>query len=217
MKAYASGVWIPYVFLLMRAAGQWVRRFLIPEEPGIAEEEEGEKEDRKMLNKVCVSFLYWVLLRRGRKKSSRAQDWDTAISYRPLRLPPFSRIPHRQREHSLTQPATQFVIGPFRQQPLPWYLPFGLFAGEFRSISRKGNGEIHVDWRKSSVAETICRIWAGVFINGVGSVNLSWYTGKAKVVVKSKQNSNIALRVSRWNLWGLFHTLHPLVVFLSID
>ena len=47
--------------------------------------------------------------------------------------------------------------------------------------------------------------------------NLSWLHGKAKVVVKSKQNSNIALRKSRWNLWGLFHTLHPLIVLFSID
>ena len=54
--------------------------------------------------------------------------------------------------------------------------------GEVRSMLRKENGEIHVDWRKSSIAETVCRIRAGVFINGAGSVNLSWYTGKSQSV-----------------------------------
>ncbi|KAH9985652.1 hypothetical protein BJV74DRAFT_554158 [Russula compacta] len=47
--------------------------------------------------------------------------------------------------------------------------------GELRRISRK-DGALHVSWKKSSVADTVCRLEARVFIKGVGSVGLSWIT-----------------------------------------
>ena len=60
------------------------------------------------------------------------------------------------------------------------------------------NGDLHIDFRKAEVADTVrlsysrffwwdmsqrilmqvCRINARVHINGVGSVLLSWYSGK---------------------------------------
>ncbi|KAF8268343.1 hypothetical protein EI94DRAFT_1700326 [Lactarius quietus] len=47
--------------------------------------------------------------------------------------------------------------------------------GEIRRISRK-DGALHVSWKKASVADTVCRLEARVFIKGVGSVALSWIT-----------------------------------------
>jgi hypothetical protein len=47
--------------------------------------------------------------------------------------------------------------------------------GELRRISRK-DGALHVSWKKASVADTVCRLEARVFIKGVGSVALSWIT-----------------------------------------
>ncbi|KAH9974821.1 hypothetical protein BGW80DRAFT_1559780 [Lactifluus volemus] len=47
--------------------------------------------------------------------------------------------------------------------------------GELRRISRK-DGALHVSWKKASVADTVCRLEARVFIKGVGSVGLSWIT-----------------------------------------
>lgn len=32
-----------------------------------------------------------------------------------------------------------------------------------------------VDWKKASVAETVCRVQATVWIRGAGSVGLSWF------------------------------------------
>jgi hypothetical protein len=49
--------------------------------------------------------------------------------------------------------------------------------GEIRQISRAPNGDLHVDFRRADVADTVCRVRAKVFIAGVGSVQLSWYTG----------------------------------------
>ncbi|CCL98122.1 uncharacterized protein FIBRA_00116 [Fibroporia radiculosa] len=50
--------------------------------------------------------------------------------------------------------------------------------GELASISRVASGDIHVDFRKAEVAETVCRLQARVHIIGVGSVRLSYFTGK---------------------------------------
>ncbi|KAI0778324.1 hypothetical protein BD413DRAFT_465897 [Trametes elegans] len=50
--------------------------------------------------------------------------------------------------------------------------------GELSSITRAPNGDLHVDFRKAEVADTVCRLNARVFIAGVGSVCLSWFTGK---------------------------------------
>ncbi|KAI8990566.1 hypothetical protein BD414DRAFT_304635 [Trametes punicea] len=50
--------------------------------------------------------------------------------------------------------------------------------GELNSITRVPNGDLHVDFRKAEVADTVCRLNARVYIAGVGSVCLSWFTGK---------------------------------------
>ncbi|KAF6766620.1 hypothetical protein DFP72DRAFT_985609 [Ephemerocybe angulata] len=49
--------------------------------------------------------------------------------------------------------------------------------GEIRQITRVANGDLHIDFRRPDVADTVCRIRAKVFIAGVGSVYLSWTTG----------------------------------------
>jgi hypothetical protein len=49
--------------------------------------------------------------------------------------------------------------------------------GEVRTFSRKPNGDIHVDFRKSSVAETVCRVRGNVALDGA-NVHLSWFSGK---------------------------------------
>jgi hypothetical protein len=50
--------------------------------------------------------------------------------------------------------------------------------GEVNQITRMPNGDLHIDFRKAEVADTVCRVNARVHINGVGSVSLSWYSGK---------------------------------------
>ncbi|EIW64190.1 uncharacterized protein TRAVEDRAFT_111365 [Trametes versicolor FP-101664 SS1] len=50
--------------------------------------------------------------------------------------------------------------------------------GELNSITRAPNGDLHIDFRKVEVADTVCRLNARVYIAGVGSVCLSWFTGK---------------------------------------
>ncbi|KAH9950897.1 hypothetical protein B0H21DRAFT_818739 [Amylocystis lapponica] len=50
--------------------------------------------------------------------------------------------------------------------------------GELNHITRVANGDLHIDFRKAEVADTVCRLQARVYINGVGSVCLSWFTGK---------------------------------------
>jgi hypothetical protein len=44
-------------------------------------------------------------------------------------------------------------------------------------MSRKPNGDIHVDFRKSSVADTVCRVRGNVALDGA-HVHLSWFSGK---------------------------------------
>ncbi|KAI9512565.1 hypothetical protein F5148DRAFT_853898 [Russula earlei] len=50
--------------------------------------------------------------------------------------------------------------------------------GEVSQITRMPNGDLHIDFRKAEVADTVCRVNARVHIAGVGSVSLSWYAGK---------------------------------------
>ncbi|PCH34011.1 hypothetical protein WOLCODRAFT_135447 [Wolfiporia cocos MD-104 SS10] len=50
--------------------------------------------------------------------------------------------------------------------------------GEINQIVRVPNGDLHVDFRKAEVADTVCRLQARVYISGVGSVCLSYFTGK---------------------------------------
>jgi hypothetical protein len=44
-------------------------------------------------------------------------------------------------------------------------------------IVRMPNGDLHIHFRLAEVADTVCRVKAKVNISGVGSVQLSWYTG----------------------------------------
>ncbi|TFK56699.1 hypothetical protein OE88DRAFT_1640577 [Heliocybe sulcata] len=50
--------------------------------------------------------------------------------------------------------------------------------GELSAITRMPNGDIYVHFRRADVADTVCRLNAGVRIEGAGSVSLSWFTGK---------------------------------------
>ncbi|KAL0071723.1 hypothetical protein AAF712_000645 [Marasmius tenuissimus] len=52
--------------------------------------------------------------------------------------------------------------------------------GEVNQIVRMPNGDLHVHFRSAEVADTVCRLRAKVYIAGVGSVNLSWYTGNKR-------------------------------------
>ncbi|KAF8970108.1 hypothetical protein BDZ97DRAFT_1791990, partial [Flammula alnicola] len=52
--------------------------------------------------------------------------------------------------------------------------------GEVREMRRAPNGSLYVDFRKASVAETVCRVQAQVYIKGAGSVLLSWYTKRSR-------------------------------------
>lgn len=48
--------------------------------------------------------------------------------------------------------------------------------GEVRQIKRMPNGDLVVSFQSAEVADTVCRVRAKVFIQGVGSVQLSWIT-----------------------------------------
>ncbi|KAH7930379.1 hypothetical protein BV22DRAFT_1000780 [Leucogyrophana mollusca] len=52
--------------------------------------------------------------------------------------------------------------------------------GEVDQITRMPNGDLHINFHKAEVADTVCRIRAKVQIPGVGSVHLSWYTGNRR-------------------------------------
>ncbi|KAK2461582.1 hypothetical protein APHAL10511_006045 [Amanita phalloides] len=49
--------------------------------------------------------------------------------------------------------------------------------GEVSQITRMPNNDLHIHFRRADVAETVCRLRATVYINGVGSVQLSWIYG----------------------------------------
>ncbi|KAE9403567.1 hypothetical protein BT96DRAFT_772833, partial [Gymnopus androsaceus JB14] len=46
--------------------------------------------------------------------------------------------------------------------------------GEVRKIETRKDGSLVVDWKRRSVSDTVCRVQATVFIQGAGSVGLSW-------------------------------------------
>ncbi|KAJ8597589.1 hypothetical protein M405DRAFT_723971 [Rhizopogon salebrosus TDB-379] len=49
--------------------------------------------------------------------------------------------------------------------------------GEVDQITRMPNGDLQINFHKAEVADTVCRVRAKVYIVGVGSVYLSWYSG----------------------------------------
>ncbi|KAL5494951.1 hypothetical protein ACEPAI_413 [Sanghuangporus weigelae] len=50
--------------------------------------------------------------------------------------------------------------------------------GELRQMTRMPNGDLHIDFKRADVADTVCRISARVHIADVGSVNVSWTSGR---------------------------------------
>ncbi|EGO05303.1 hypothetical protein SERLA73DRAFT_174395 [Serpula lacrymans var. lacrymans S7.3] len=52
--------------------------------------------------------------------------------------------------------------------------------GEVDQITRMPNGDLHVNFRKAEVADTVCRVRAKVHIASVGSVYLSWFSGNKR-------------------------------------
>ncbi|KIJ66336.1 hypothetical protein HYDPIDRAFT_109336 [Hydnomerulius pinastri MD-312] len=52
--------------------------------------------------------------------------------------------------------------------------------GEVDQITRMPNGDLHVNFQKAEVADTVCRVRAKVQIAGVGSVHLSWISGNKR-------------------------------------
>ncbi|KAF9245751.1 hypothetical protein BU15DRAFT_58721 [Melanogaster broomeanus] len=52
--------------------------------------------------------------------------------------------------------------------------------GDIDQITRMPNGDLHVNFQKAEVAETVCRVRAKVQIAGVGSVHLSWINGNKR-------------------------------------
>ncbi|KAH8119885.1 hypothetical protein DFH11DRAFT_1557117 [Phellopilus nigrolimitatus] len=52
--------------------------------------------------------------------------------------------------------------------------------GELRQITRMPNGDLLIDFKRGDVADTVCRISARVHIAGVGSVHMSWISGKKR-------------------------------------
>ncbi|OAX42654.1 hypothetical protein K503DRAFT_766535 [Rhizopogon vinicolor AM-OR11-026] len=52
--------------------------------------------------------------------------------------------------------------------------------GEVDQITRMPNGDLQIKFHKAEVADTVCRVRAKVYIAGVGSVYLSWYSGNKR-------------------------------------
>ncbi|KAI5121166.1 hypothetical protein M0805_007163 [Coniferiporia weirii] len=52
--------------------------------------------------------------------------------------------------------------------------------GELRQITRMPNGDLLIDFKRADVADTVCRISARVHIPDVGSVNMTWISGKKR-------------------------------------
>ncbi|KAF8559993.1 hypothetical protein OG21DRAFT_14131 [Imleria badia] len=52
--------------------------------------------------------------------------------------------------------------------------------GEVDQITRMPNGDLHINFQKAEVADTVCRVRAKVHIAGAGSVHLSWISGNKR-------------------------------------
>ena len=53
--------------------------------------------------------------------------------------------------------------------------------GDLRKISRAEDGVLLIEWKSSTVADTVCCLQARVQIPGAGSVALSWTEGRRKL------------------------------------
>ncbi|KAG7086860.1 hypothetical protein E1B28_002781 [Marasmius oreades] len=62
--------------------------------------------------------------------------------------------------------------------------------GEVRRCTRKPNGDLHLEFKRGSIPDALCRNQT-INIEGAGSVNLSWHRGKDKTA----KSSNVAARV----------------------
>ena len=185
----------------------------IAEESEVAEVEERKKEDRKMLIKrrrllSLISLLSPTTEKKEKELKTGTLPFPTAPS---VYLPSQESLIVSASTRSLNPPPN-LLLAPFDNN-------------HYHDTSHSDSSLVNSDLSRGkgmgrSTSTGVNRASQRPFVgsgDGAGSFNLSWLHGKAKVVVKSKQNSNIALRISRWNLWGLFHTLHPLIVLFSID
>ncbi|KAH9937326.1 uncharacterized protein B0H18DRAFT_1113180 [Fomitopsis serialis] len=98
-----------------------------------------------------------------------ARDRDKSNS---IRIPLSLKIPSANTPSFGSMSAA--IASPRHKPVKKWCESFG----EVNSISRELNGNLYVDFRKAEVADTVCRLQARVYIKGVGSVCLSYFTGK---------------------------------------
>ena len=192
----------------------------IAEESEVAEVEEREKEDRKMLIKRrrllnLISLLSPTTEKKEKELKTGTLPFPTAPS---VYLPSQESLIVSASTRSLNPPPN-LLLAPFDNNHYhdtshadSSLVKSGLSRG-------KGMGRSTSTGVNRASQRPFVGAGRGCLLTAPGALTFrgSWYTGKAKVVVESKQNPNIALRVFRWNLWGLFHTLHPLVVLFSID
>ncbi|KAI0651989.1 hypothetical protein C8Q79DRAFT_1005232 [Trametes meyenii] len=122
------------------------------------------------------------VLARDRGQSASASETAASASWKP----PSSPVPHiGSVTHMLTSPRSRKKrkliisgIPPDDERRFDGVRRWCESFGELSSITRAHNGDLHVDFRKAEVADTVCRLNARVYIAGVGSVCLSWFTGK---------------------------------------
>ncbi|KAK7695341.1 hypothetical protein QCA50_002532 [Cerrena zonata] len=113
----------------------------------------------------------------GRVSTRISQQFQRGHSGNGLSLGSVSQIlasPRRKKKRKLV--ITGVPVGDKRRTDalLKWCQTFG----EVSQITRAQNGDLYIDFKSSEVADTVCRLNARVYIAGVGSVGLSWFTGK---------------------------------------
>ncbi|KAI0669762.1 hypothetical protein C8Q78DRAFT_143261 [Trametes maxima] len=126
------------------------------------------------------------VLARDRVKSSSERGAAASTSASIAWKPPSSPVPHiGSVTNMLTSPRSRKKrkliisgIPPDDERRFDGVRRWCESFGELSSITRAHNGDLHVDFRKAEVADTVCRLNARVYIAGVGSVCLSWFTGK---------------------------------------
>jgi len=98
-------------------------------------------------------------------------------------LPDGSFLTDRLLGSDKKQPKRKLVINGVSEEDVKGYEAVKAWCesfGEVKEMRRTPDGYLHVDFRKASVAETVCRLKTQVFIKGAGSVSLSWYTMENK-------------------------------------
>jgi hypothetical protein len=90
-----------------------------------------------------------------------------------------SRLARLQRAFKIFSPKHKMLVisgaGPLQEEGVKhWCEGFG----EVSQMRHMPNGDLWVKFRKEEVADTVCRLQATVFIREVGSVSLSWFSGR---------------------------------------